>query len=110
MALALPTVPPVKDTYCKVRSTAFAGESCHVPFEPGWLGEPRGLRRGELIEPDMMMDITAIFMDNSINLPLADNLVLSVWFATWFMYIVVTFGIIYTVSWCLCMRQIIVEN
>jgi hypothetical protein len=94
-----------KGVYCKVRSVAYAGETCHIPFEPGWVTEPRGIRKGELIEPDMMMEITSFFIDNSVSVPVMDNLVLAIWFSTWLMYLVVTFGIMYTVSWCVCMRQ-----
>jgi hypothetical protein len=106
MALALPALPPAKATYCKVRSTVYAGETCHVPFEPGWIVEPRGLRRGELVEPDMIRELASIFIDNSVNIPLADNLVLSVWFVSWFMYLTVSFGIVFTLAWCVCMSQI----
>lgn len=106
MALAL---PPPKGVYCKVRSVVVA-EECHIPFEPGWVVQPRGLRSGEVIEPDMMMELTSFFIDNSVNIPVADNLVLTVWMATWLMYLTVSFGILYTITWCRCMSQIEVDS
>ncbi len=90
-------VPPVKGGYCRIRSIVI-DEECYVPFESGWVYQPRGLRTGEVIEPDVMMEIYSFVMDNSSNLPLCDGLGTIIWATTWLMYVTVALGIMYVLT------------
>ena len=90
-------LPPPKVAYCKVRSVVMA-EECHIPFERGWVFEPRGLRSGEVVEPDLLSEITSFFIDNPVDIPVADNIVICVWAANWLIYLAISLAVAYYVS------------
>lgn len=96
-------LPHARGAYCMARSVLIA-EECHLPLEPGWFHEPRGIRKGEVFEADVMTEVASFFMDNSLNLPVGDTLVISLWATSWLLYCIASISIAYTIAWCLCWR------